>query len=242
MSKTTDPSLRDRWARLRFSIIGHLLAAPPEAGELHRELAALAAKPWRHPATGLPVRFGFSTLERWFYAVRTHADPVAVLRTRPRADAGRTRTLSPEAVEAIALQYQAHPQWTFQLHHDNLAVALGGGLPSYATVRRHMKQHGLLRKPRPVRGTDGALAAQARREQFEVRSFEVGHVNALWHLDFHHGSRKVLGRDGRWSLVTSENLVMDRTEMAEQPIQLRMANYIRSIPPVSNTKSLWPQY
>ena len=88
MSKTTDPSFRDRWARLRFSIIGHLLAAPPEAGELHRELAALAAKTWRHPATGLPVRFGFSTLERWFYAVRAHADPVAVLRTRPRADAG----------------------------------------------------------------------------------------------------------------------------------------------------------
>ena len=67
MSKTTDPSFRDRWARLRFSIIGHLLAAPPAAGELHRELAALAAKTWRHPATGLPVRFAFSTLERWLF-------------------------------------------------------------------------------------------------------------------------------------------------------------------------------
>ena len=173
MSKTTDPSSRDRWARLRFSIIGHLLAAPPEAGELHRELAALAAKTWRHPATGLPVRFGFSTLERWFYAVRAHADPVAVLRTRPRADAGRTRTLSPEAADAIARQYQAHPQWSFQLHYDNLAATTGCGLPSYSTVRRHMRKSGLLRKPRPVRGTDGALAAQARREQFEVRSFEV---------------------------------------------------------------------
>ena len=75
MSKTTDPSFRDRWARVRFSIIGHLLAAPPEAGELHRELAALAAKTWRHPATGLPVRVGFSTLERWFYAVRASGRP-----------------------------------------------------------------------------------------------------------------------------------------------------------------------
>ena len=214
MSKTTDPSFRDRWARLRFSIIGHLLAAPPEAGELHRELAALAAKTWRHPATGLPVRFGFSTLERWFYAVRAHADPVAVLRTRPRADAGRTRTLSPEVAEAIARQYQAHPQWSFQLHYDNLAATTGCGLPSYSTVRRHMRKSGLLRKPRPVRGTDGALAAQARREQFEVRSFEVAHVNALWHLDFHHGSRKVLGRDGRWLKPVLLGVLDDHSRLA----------------------------
>ena len=214
MSKTTDPSSRDRWARLRFSIIGHLLAAPPEAGELHRELAALAAKTWRHPTTGLPVRFGFSTLERWFYAVRAHADPVAVLRTRPRADAGRTRTLSPEAADAIARQYQAHPQWSFQLHYDNLAATAGGGLPSYSTVRRHMRKSGLLRKPRPVRGTDGALAAQARREQFEVRSFEVAHVNALWHLDFHHGSRKVPGRDGRWLKPVLLGVLDDHSRLA----------------------------
>jgi putative transposase len=98
LSPTNDSSPRDRWARLRFSIIGHLLAAPPEAGELHRALTELAAKSWRHPMTGLPVRFGFSTLERWFYAVRAHADPVAVLRNRPRADAGRPRTLSPAAI------------------------------------------------------------------------------------------------------------------------------------------------
>jgi hypothetical protein len=103
---------------LRFSIIGHLLATPPGAGELRRALSELAAKSWRHPLTGLPVRFGFSTLERWFYTVRAHSDPVAVLRNRPRADAGRPRTLSPTAIAAIAQQYQAHPQWTFQLHYD----------------------------------------------------------------------------------------------------------------------------
>jgi GGDEF domain-containing protein len=94
---------------LRFSIIGHLLAAPPEAGELRRALTELAAQSWRHPITGLPVRFGFSTLERWFYAVRAQADPVTVLRNRPRADVGVSRTLSPAAITAIAQQYQAHP-------------------------------------------------------------------------------------------------------------------------------------
>ena len=29
-----DPLERDRWARLRFSIVGPLLAAPPQPGEL----------------------------------------------------------------------------------------------------------------------------------------------------------------------------------------------------------------
>ena len=52
-------------SRLRFSIIGPLLAAPPEPRQLNGAFAALAAKTWRHPITGLDVRFGASTLERW---------------------------------------------------------------------------------------------------------------------------------------------------------------------------------
>jgi putative transposase len=31
-----------------------------------------------------------------------------------------------------------------------------------------------------------------------VRSFEADYVHGLWHLDFHHGSRKVITREGRW--------------------------------------------
>jgi hypothetical protein len=31
-----------------------------------------------------------------------------------------------------------------------------------------------------------------------VRSYEVEQVNALWPLDIHHGSRKVLSTDGDW--------------------------------------------
>ena len=190
MSTPLDLSRRDRWARLRFSIIGHLLAAPPEPGTLRQALAELAARTWRHPITGQPVRFGVSTLERWYSSARRHADPVAVLRNRPRTDVGRSRVLSPAAIAAIAQQYQDHPHWTCQLHYDNLQVALDGELPSYATVRRHMKQQGLLRRPRPPSTTDGALAARTRLEQVEVRSFEVDYVHALWHLDFHHGSRQ----------------------------------------------------
>jgi putative transposase len=213
MSQPPDPSRRDRWARLRFSIIGHLLAAPPDPGELHRALTVLAARTWRHPVTGGSVCFGVSTLERWYYAARRHADPVAVLRNRPRTDVGRSRVLSPAAIAAIAQQYQDHPQWTFQLHYDNLRVVLDGALPSYATVRRHMKQQGLSRRSRPPRATDGALAASTHREQVEVRSFEVDYVNALWHLDFHHGSRKIAGRDGRWQTPILLGMLDDRSRL-----------------------------
>jgi hypothetical protein len=52
LSSTIDPLKRDRWARLRFSIIGPLLAAPPAAGELQAALS-----PARHQSAGdIPSR------------------------------------------------------------------------------------------------------------------------------------------------------------------------------------------
>ncbi|RXF07704.1 IS481 family transposase, partial [Enterococcus faecalis] len=101
MTTITDPPKRDRWARLRFSIIGPLLAAPPGPRELNAAFAALAAKTWRHPETGLDVRFGASTLERWYYKARRAADPVAALRDRPRADEGCFPSLSAAAIAAL---------------------------------------------------------------------------------------------------------------------------------------------
>jgi hypothetical protein len=47
-----ETSTAERWARLRFAIIGPLLAAPPAPGELHAALEQLAAKSYRHPLTG----------------------------------------------------------------------------------------------------------------------------------------------------------------------------------------------
>ena len=49
-------------------MIGQLLAAPPPKGELRAEIEALAGRQWRHPITGDPARFGFSTIERWYSA------------------------------------------------------------------------------------------------------------------------------------------------------------------------------
>ena len=94
--------------------------------------------------------------------------------------------MTPALRQALLAQYDAHKSWSAQLHHDNL-VALAETrselrpVPSYATVRRFLAAHGLTRR-RPVttRQTDGALAAAARLEAREVRSYEAEYVNGLW--------------------------------------------------------------
>lgn len=199
LSSNDDLPPRDRWARLRFAIIGPLLAAPPAPGDLQTALRDLATKRWRHPFTGLEVRFGCSTLERWYYAAKNAGDPVVVLRNQVRGDIGRFPSFSVQAAEALTAQYAAHRSWNSQLHHDNLRVTLaaaGLGCPSYPSVRRYLKAHGLTRKrlPRP----DSEQAGEQRIEAREIRSYEVEYVLQLVHLDFHHGSRKVLTRRGEW--------------------------------------------
>ena len=189
----------DAWARLRFSIVGRLLAAPPARGELHREIAELAAKTWRHPITGEPTRFGRSTIERWYYQARSaRTDPVAKLRRRARKDAGQQQAIGERLKIVLRAQHQGHPSWTYQLHYDNLEALVAGDaelgpLPSYSTVRRYMRAQGLVRQRRRKQDWTRVPA-----EPREVRSFEVEYVHGLWHADFHHGSRHVLTREGQW--------------------------------------------
>lgn len=216
MNTVVDSPQRDRWARLRFLIIGPLMAAPPAAGELRSAMTVLSTKAWRHPVSGLEVRFSVSTLERWYYAARAAADPVAALKDRLRGDIGRFPSVGPKVIELLITQYREHPGWTAQLHFDNLRVALTGNdsrLPSYPTVRRYLKAKGMFRQARPKRATDGALLARDRLEQLEVRSFEVDHVSALWHLDFHHAARKVLTAAGLWIKPMLLGVIDDRSRL-----------------------------
>lgn len=214
MSSIPATPKRDRWAHLRFSIIGPLLAAPPQPGQLYGAIRDLAAKTWRHPVSGTDVRFATATIERWFYAARNASDPVNRLRDRRRGNRGTFHSLAPAVIAALRAQYDAHPGWTVQLHFDNLKVAVQGtALPSYPTLRRYLLAHGMQRQARLARSSAGALAARDRLEQLEVRSYEVEHVNALWHLDFHHGSRKVLTAGGEWVKPMLLGVIDDRSRL-----------------------------
>src|SRR5215470_1097523 len=197
--------VHEKWATFRFSVIGLLLAAPPSKGELAGAIAALAERTWQHPISNKPTRFGFSTIERWYYrALKEKRDPVGVLRRKLRADAGRQPAMRGAVRQAIIAQYAAHKGWSVRLHHDNL-VALAesnpdlGPVPSYATLRRFLKANGLNKRRKLIsRRTEGAERAEARFLDREVRGYEAEYVGGLFHLDAHHGSRKVLTARGEW--------------------------------------------
>ena len=219
--ETRGRRVHERWAHFRFSVIGQLLAAPPAKGELKAALRALSQRTWQHPVSGKPVRFGASTIERWFYrALRERRDPVAVLRRKLRADAGQQPAISEVVRRAILEQYAAHKGWSAQLHHDNL-VALADTrpelkpVPSYTTLRRFLRANGLEKRRRVTsRRTDGAARAEARLADREVRSYEAEYVSSLWHWDCHHGSRKVLDRRGEWVTPILFGVLDDRSRLA----------------------------
>jgi putative transposase len=182
------PSTHERWAHLRFSVVGPLLSAPPGPGELRAQIAELAEKTWLHPVTGEPIRFGFSTVERWYHkARRAQADPVGVLRRKVRDDAGRQSTIGEKLRTVLLDQYRQHRSWSFRLHYDNLAALVAreaeiGPLPSYSTIRRYFRAQGLVRRRRRITADDPAAMhrAQDRLDEREVRSFEAEYVHGLW--------------------------------------------------------------
>ena len=112
---------------------------------------------------------------------------------------------SPGCIELLTEQYRQHPSWSYQLHADNLAVLVeqqpqAGPMPSYASLSA------LHEEPRACSSVlaVGRFTVPALRppsiaiEAREVRSYESEYVNGLWHLDFHHGSLRVLLDRGRW--------------------------------------------
>jgi putative transposase len=215
MKKDDSTPTRVRWARLRFSIIGPLLASPPESGELAAQLDGVASRTYVHPTTGDRVRFGRSTIEHWLYAARNAPnDPVRALERKVHARAGTHPSIGPKLAEAIRAQYRAHPRWSYQLHHDNLRaqarvdLALGP-VPSRITLSRYMKGQGL------VRGRSKKNVSQMARGLVprETRSYEVSHVGGLWHLDFHVGSRRVLNREGKWIDVRLLGVLDDHSRL-----------------------------
>src|SRR5688572_23817356 len=143
--RSHESTTHDRWAQLRFSVIGHLLAAPPARGDLRHDLERLAAKKWRHPETGVPTTFGVSTIERWYYAAkRAPVDPVGRLRKKVRKDRGQRNAITDVVAQAIHALYEANRSWSYQLYYDNLVAwadsdSTLGVVPTYATVRRYMK-------------------------------------------------------------------------------------------------------
>ncbi len=197
-AKESDEGLKN-WAELRFSIIGGLLARPPGKGELGQELESLAKHQYRHPTKKTMVKFGTSTIERWYYQALRSSDPIEALSRKIRSDSGGTTAMNSQMMNILEKQYKQFPNWSYKLHSDNLTVAVNnkkiGDTPSYSTVVRRMKERGWCKKRSSK--TPGQKKAAERLERSEVRSYESEYVHALWHLDFHEG-RRMADVNGKW--------------------------------------------
>jgi putative transposase len=219
MIKPTPNPTGAQWARFRFSVVGSLLSSPPARGTLCSAIRSLAAMTWSHPVTGREARFSAVTIARWYYTARcVRDDPVSALRRAVRKDCGKV-SLAAALAEQLHFQYGDHPHWSYQLHYDNLAALVRsdpslGRLPSYSTVKRFMQAHGWARRPklRPG-GRPGEVVAEKRRTTREVRSYEAEYVGALWHLDFHHGSLKVLTHGGQWLRPIALGIIDDHSRL-----------------------------
>jgi putative transposase len=219
MTQTHPSSTGALWARFRFSVVGPLLSSPPARGALQTAIRSLAAKTWSHPVTGGDVRFADVTIAHWYYTARRQRDdPLGALRRAVRKDCGKI-CLAASLAEQLHFQYGDYPHWSYQLHYDNLAASVKanptlGRLPSYSTIKRYMQAHGLVKKPR-LRPSErpGEARAEQRRQTREIRSYEATHVGALWHLDFHHGSLKVLTASGQWLRPIALGILDDHSRL-----------------------------
>jgi len=217
MTQDDGTPMRVRWARLRFQVLGPLLASPPESGELAAKLDELAAQTYVHPSTGARVHFARSTIERWLYIARNNpSDPMGALARRLHGRAGLHPTVSPGLAEAIRAQHRAHPRWSWQLHYDNLVAWAKtqpslGRVPSYTTLRRYMKGQALMRAR--DRSPSAARQAGAVFAEREMRSYEVTHCHSLWHTDGHVCSRRVLLADGRYQVPHAIGVLDDYSRL-----------------------------
>jgi len=208
-----DDSTRARWGRFRFSVIGGLLASPPEHGDLQGAIAALAARTWRHPTHGQVMRVSAKTIERWYYVARSNSsDPVGALSRRTHSQAGKHPSVSLALAQLVVARHREHPGWSYQLHYDNLKVLVEqdaslGAMPSYPSLCRFMKARGLRRRKKRRHPDVGV-------EPREVRSYEASHVFGLWHFDFHEGSRRVLLPTGDWVKPQLFGCLDDRSRLA----------------------------
>ncbi len=205
------------WAHLRFSIVGPLLAQPPDRGELTQEIERLSQRSYPHPTRhGEMIRFATSTIERWYYAALGNSDPIAALSRKVRTDAGIRKAIDEKQQEILKTQYGDYPNWSVKLHSDNLAAYLKdcpelGTAPSYDSVRRLMRSKGWRKRRKPK--TEGQQRAALRLESREVRSYESPFIHSLWHLDFHECSRKVVDSKGQWYKPKALCILDDRSRL-----------------------------
>ena len=225
MSASNRGSVHERWAHLRFSVVGQLLAAPPAKGELRAEIdearrAQLAASGHAASRCGSPASDHRTVV---LPGAPGAADPVGVLRRKVRADAGQPAAGVGERPPGAARAVRGAPELDSAAPLTTTCVALAERdtalepVPSYSSIRRLFIGARAWRKRRraePARhGRRRARRGPPRRARGAQLRGRVRRI-ALWHWDCHVGSRKVLTARGEWVTPMLFGVLDDRSRLA----------------------------
>jgi transposase InsO family protein len=178
-----DEKARQQLALFRISVLGPLVGARLEHGELVELCRAAAARTWELPS-GAVIEVSARTIEDWFYSYQRGG--FAALHPRRRSDADKPRAISEELGQLILRLKQEKPRRSVKriIRVLERAKKVERGALTKSTVHRLLKVHGASR--RPLRGP-GA----------ERRSFIHEFAGDLWVGDALHVHRPVIDAAGR---------------------------------------------
>jgi len=156
----------------RYGILGPLVSAELEHGDLGTLLELAATRTYVHPS-GRRVKLSARTIETWYYRHKKHG--LRGLEPQTRKDAGCRRKLGDELCALIVRAKKEKPRrsirWIIKILER--ARKVQPGELSTSTVHRILRTAGVSTRP-----------ASGLRER---RSFLVAHAGDLWVGDVMHG-------------------------------------------------------
>ncbi len=179
---------KERIAVFRFGVIFPLLDVKRENwGQKERTVRQLVQKSWEVPFSDRTY-ISRATILNWYQRYKVGGEKIEGLYPKDREDRGRRRSVNPETEIALVRMKQKHPDWTVPIILESAAKT--GVIPAIhgitaATVYRIFKEHGVKKK----------------KEDSDLRKFEVQVSNDLWQSDAMHGPMVVLEGKRRKSIL-----------------------------------------
>jgi len=164
-------------------VLGPLVSARLERGDLQEQCAQAAARRWEHP-DGRLVTVSERTIENWYYAHR--AGGLAALEPQTRSDAGQSRVIRPEVAELLLRAKRERPRRSIRRLIKMLVRArhVREGELTRSSVHRLLQREGLSGRP----GREGVTK--------ERLAWSAEHAGDIWVGDALHLRRPVIGPDG----------------------------------------------
>jgi transposase InsO family protein len=178
-----DEKARQEVALFRISVLGPLVGARLEHGELVELCREAAARAWELPS-GEVIELSARTVEDWHYLYQ--AGGFAALHPKERSDRAQSRVIPAELAELILRLKQEKPRRSIKriIRVLERAKKVPRGELTKSSVHRLLQVHGVSK--RPVRGPEAAR-----------RSFIHEYAGDLWVGDGLHPRNPVILPDGR---------------------------------------------